>query len=151
MAAIVSDIISGSRTVIANALGAGWQTLRHWYTSPELNDIRSAKQAYNVRPLGAISVDGVNRYYTVDQTFEVILTDTMARIGSDTELETALLTLYNKADEIFKAMHNSKVNGTAGVLLVAEPSLSEPEFFNDNKLILLRLQYVVKYRGATTT
>lgn len=148
MAAIVSDIVTGVRSVASTALGAGWQVLRNWY-EVDKNDIRSAALAYNVRPLGAIPVDGVMKYYTVDQTFELILTDVVARGHGDSERETALLVLYNKADEIFKDLHNTKVNGTSGVLLVSQPSLAEPEFLDEKKIIVLRMQFVVKYRGST--
>lgn len=148
MAVIVSDIITGIRSVASTALGAGWQVLRNWY-EVEKNDVRSAAQAYNARPLGAIPVDGVMKYYTVDQTFELILTDVIARGHGDSERETALLVLYNKADEIFKDLHNTKVNGTSGVLLVSQPSLAEPEFLDEKKIIVLRMQFVVKYRGST--
>jgi len=148
LASIVSDIVSGVRTVASTALGAGWQTLRNWY-EVDKNDVRSAAQAYNVRPLGAIPVDGAMKFYTVDQTFELILTDVIARGHGDSERETALLVLYNKADEIFKDLHNTKVNGTSGVLLVSQPSLAEPEFLDEKKIIVLRMQFVVKYRGST--
>ena len=87
MAVIVSDIVSGMRTVISTALGAGWQELRNWY-NVEKNDVRSAAQAYNVRPLSASPVDGVMKYYTVDHTFEVILSDVIARGNDDSEKET---------------------------------------------------------------
>ena len=91
------------------------------------------------------------RYYTVDHTFELILTDIWARDQDDSEREAVLETLYNKADEIFKDLHNSKVNGTANVLSVFDPTLLEPEFFDDKKIIVLRMQVTIKYRGATTT
>lgn len=148
MASIVSDIISGIRTVASGQLGGSWQELRNWY-EVDKNDIRSAALAYNVRPLSAIPVDGVMKYYTVDQTFEIILSDVIARGHGDSERETALLELYNKADEIFKDLHNTKVNGTSGVLLVSQPSLAEPEFLDEKKIIVLRMQFVVKYRGST--
>lgn len=149
MASIVSDVLSGIKTVAATQLGGSWQLLRNWF-EVEKNDIRSAALAYNARPLSAIPVDGVMKYYTVDQTFEIILTDVVTRGHGDSERETTLLELYNQADDIFKALHNTKVNGTAGVLLVSQPSLSEPEYLEDKKIVVLRMQFVVKYRGATT-
>lgn len=148
MSAVVSDIVTGIRAVASNALGASWQELRYWYEIDK-NDIRTAALAYNARPLGAIPVDGAMKFYTVDQTFELILTDVITRGLGDSERETALLQLYDKADEIFKDLHNTKVNGTAGVLLVSQPSLAEPEFLDDKKIIVLRMQFVVKYRGST--
>lgn len=149
MASIVSNIVSGIRTVASNQLGANWQTLRNWY-EVEKNDIRSAAQAYNVRPLAVSPSDGTMRFYTVDQVFELILTDVITRGHGDSERETTLLELYNQADEIFKDLHNTKVNGTAGVLLVGSPSISEPEFLEEKKIVVLRMQFVIKYRGETT-
>ena len=148
MANIVKDIVENSRTMISGVLGVDWQELRYFY-GVENNDERSAKKGFNVIPLGASSVETVLKFYTLDQTFELVLVDTVTRDEGDTEKEVVLFEMYNQADEIFIKLVNSKVNGLASVLLVAEPSISTPEFLDDNKFVVLRMQYVVKYRSPT--
>lgn len=151
MANTVKDIIDNSRTVMINTLalsGDTWQQLRNFYDI-EKNDIRSAAKAFGIKPLSAAPENTVTNFYTVDHTFEIILTDTITRVEGDSERETALTEIYNQLDEIFKQLQNSKINGTANVLLVSQPSISEPEFLDDNKFLVVRAQYVVKYRGNT--
>jgi hypothetical protein len=76
-----------------------------------------------------------------------MLTDTIARDDSDAQRETVLNTMYNKAHEIFKDLVNQKINLASFVMNVSQPSLSEPEFIDDNKIVILRMQFVVKYRS----
>lgn len=149
MATVVQDIVNNSRTVISAQLGDTWQELRHWYDVTKA-DYRSGTKGYNVRPLDASEDVTVNRFYTVDQGFELILVDTVARAQGDTERETVLFEMYNQIDEIFKDLVNTKINGTTNVLLVNGPNISEPEFLDENKFVVLRMQYTVKYRGATS-
>lgn len=147
MATTVSDIITQVKSIAAAELGATYQELRYVYDVSG-NDIRAGKLAYGVRPLEAETVAGVTREYTLNHRFELILTDTIARANSDEDAQAALGTMYNKADEIFRDMVKSKINLASVVLGVFEPSMSEPEFFNEQKLVVLRMQFTVRYRAA---
>jgi len=113
----------------------------------EKNNLRDAKLAYGVRPLDAANAATLTRSYTLDHGFEVILTDTFARGDSDKQREDSLKVMYDKADEIFKNLVNHKINLASVVLDIQDPSLSEPEFLDDSKFVILRMQYVVKYRS----
>jgi len=146
MANTVEQILTQTKSIITNALGADYQELRYIYDI-EKNNLREARLAYGVHPLDAASADTVTCYYTLDHSFEIILTDTFARGDSDAQRETALNTMYNKADEIFKDMVSRKVNLPTLVLNVFEPGLGNPEFLDDNKFIVLRMGYSIKYRS----
>ena len=147
MAAIVQNIITQSKVLAAGILGASYKELRFVY-NVDKNDIRSAEKAYGVRPLEASPVETVTRVYTVDQRFELILTDTIGRSDDDTQRTDAMNVMYDKVDEIFKSLVNTKINLSSTVLNIVGPSISEPEFVLDNKLVILRMQYTVKYRSA---
>lgn len=147
MATIVQDIITQSKSIASTLLGASYKELRFVYTV-ERNDIRSAEKGYSVRPLSATPAESVTRVYTLDHGFEFILTDTIGRSDDDSQRTDALNTMYDKADEYFKQIINTKINLPSVVLLVSSPSISEPEFVLDNKLVILRMQYTVKYRSA---
>lgn len=146
MANIVEQIIGESKTLIQSELGAGYQELQFIY-NVEKNSLRGAKLAWGVRPLEASPAATVVRVYTLDHVFEIILTDTFARGDNDSQREEALNTMYNKADEIFKNLVNHKINLPSLVLNIEEPSLAEPEFLDDHKFVILRMQYVIKYRS----
>lgn len=148
MSAIVTSILTNVLSTISSTLGGSYQELRHIYDVTK-NDIRTAKLGYGVRPLSASNSEpGILRVYTVDHGFEVILTDTITRGASDTERTTAIGTMYDKADEIFKALVNSKAGSASYVLVVNNPSMSEPEFLEENQIVVLRMQLNIRYRSA---
>lgn len=149
MADIVGTIIANAKSTIATTLGGTYRELKYVY-DPSRNDINSAKLAYGVVPGAASTGEGqALRAYTLDQAFQVVLTDIIARDDEgDGQRTTALLTMYNKADEIFKALVNTKMGTPTYVLAVSNPALSEPEFLSNNKIIVLRLFLNVKYRSA---
>jgi hypothetical protein len=132
---------------MAAELGSDYQELQYIYDI-EKNTVRGARLAYGVRPLAADTAESVTRVYTLDQAFEIILTDTFARGDNDSQRETALNIMYDKSDEIFKELVNHKINLANFVLNIFNASLLEPEFLDDNKFIILRMQYLVKYRSA---
>ena len=145
--AIVSDIITQAESLASTTFGATYQRIPYVYDVSK-NDLRGSKLGYGVRPLAAITADGVTGVYTMDQDFELVLTDTIARPMDDDERRTALNTMYNQADTYFKALVNTKINLASTVLNVFSPSMSEPEFVD--KFVFLRMQFKVKYRSSLT-
>ena len=148
MSAIVSNIITQTKLIAQTELGASYQELR-FVQDVARNHLRGARLSFGVRPLGAIPVSTVTNYYTVDQTFEIILADSIARKDDDSEKEASLGEMYDQADEIFKAMINSKINLAASVLSVSQPTYLEPEIYDDQSMVVLRMQCVVKWRSPT--
>lgn len=147
MSTIVQNILTQTKSIASTTLGATYQEIPFVYEL-ERNDIRRAALGYGVRPLNADTTEGLVKAYTLDHNFEFIFTDAWARAGnSDSQIESAFNTMFNQCDEIFKALLNSKINLPSTVLNVQDPSISEPELLNDNKLAVLRMQYVVKYRS----
>lgn len=146
MSNYVEQIIDETKSLIAGELGSTYQELRFIYDI-EKNGLRNARLAYGVRPLGAGTAETLVRAYTLDHQFEIILSDTFARGDNDEQREAALNAMYDKSDEIFKELVNHKINLSSFVLNIFEPSMSEPEFLDDNKFIVLRMQYLVKYRS----
>ena len=149
MADIVKRIRDEAEDIAEATLGSGYQKLRHVF-NVEKNDLRNTRLGFRVRPLGAIPATTVTKTYTLDHDFELVLTDYAARTDNDLQRIESLDVMYDKADEIFKDYINSKINLADIVLLVDSPTLLEPEFVNDNKVIVLRMQFTVKWRSDTT-
>lgn len=146
MATFVKDILTESRTIATGVLPSTFQRLKYIYDVTRL-DIRTGKEAFGFRPLGAVPTDTVTKSFTFDQDFELVLTDTIARGEGDIQREDAIDNLYDQSDEVMKQMMLTKINLSNFVLSVTQPGMSEPELFDDNKLVVLRTQYVVKYRS----
>ncbi len=106
-----------------------------------------SRLSYGVKPLSADEAESVTKSYTVDQGFEILLADVVPRTHDDTQREEALVVIYDNADEIFKAMINTKIGLPGIVLNISGPSLSEPEIFEENTIILVRVGVIVKYRS----
>ena len=147
MATIVQNIIANAKSTAATVCGADYKELRFVY-AVDKNDIRSAEKGYGIRPLPAVPAESITKHYTLDHQFELVLTDTIGRSDDDSQRTDALNTMYDKADEFFKSIVNTKLNLAATILNISEPSISEPEFVLDNKLVILRMQFTVKYRSA---
>ena len=149
MANTVKDILTQSRLVASTELGATYQRLMFVFDLSKLNTY-AAKLAFGFRSLSAVPNETVTKSFTQDQEFELILVDTIANTSNDTDREESLDVMYDKQDEIMKQMILTKINLSGVVLNVSQPSISEPEFFDDNKIVALRTQYTVKYRSLLT-
>lgn len=150
MASLVTDILTNIKSVMATTLGGTYQEIPYVYDLSKNND-RTAELGYSARVLDGTPASGVNRVYTMDHRFELILTHSIVRGGSqDTNITTAITTMHNKADEIFKAMIHTKISLSSTVLDISVPTFSEPEIFERQKIVALRFQVTVKYRSALT-
>lgn len=148
MSTHVTSIISGIKTTVAAELGADFSELP-FVQDLTKNNKRTARYGYGVRPLDANTADGgVVRAYTLDHRFEVVLTESFVNRSSDAEIEACLGRLYDKADEVFKELVNSKAGVPDVVLSVSEPSMTQPEVIEAAKIVAIRLQLKVKYRST---
>lgn len=145
MAATVGNILGEMKVLAAAYLGTDWQEMPNVYDLTKCDARRNAK-SYGARPLAASDVGTVTNAYALNQGFELVLMDTLPR-KSDSSQATAIITdLYDKHDEIFKAMVRVKMNLGTVVMIVNEPQLSEPEFINGQEFVALRQQFNVRYR-----
>jgi len=146
MSNLVGAIIAGMKSTISTTLGSTYSELRYIYDM-EKNDSRTSKLSFGVKPLAADPAESLLRSFTLDQGFEILLADTVPRTHDDVQREEALVVIYDKADDIFKAMVNTKIGIPGIVLNINGPSLSEPEIFESNTIILVRMGVIVKYRS----
>ena len=145
MAQTVKNIVDNAETIIASVLGSPWKKLRYVWDLDK-NDERDAKKAYGVKPGPAENEASVTLYETLSQSFDFVLSDTVARGDSDDEIQAILDVLYDKADLIFKQFVNLKMNLTTTVLKVDERSMEGPILSGDK--VFLRVPFVVRYRQS---
>jgi hypothetical protein len=145
MAATVTTIMTEIKSLAASSLGNAWHELPN---SIDLkgNDSRRGSKGYGVRPLGAADAPSVTNSYSLDHVFEVVLMDRNPRKDDESQAMAVLGDLYDKQDEIYKSLVRTKVNLGGTVLLVSNPSLSDPEFVNGREFVALRQQFNVRYR-----
>lgn len=144
---IVEQIYDSIVTVTDAALGTGTYTRLRKVFQPEENDFRNVNQAFGVRHQSAFSAAGVTRVYTMDHGFEVLLVKRASNRDSDLTVQETINELYDKADDVFRNIHLTKVGLPSIVLIVDTPQIGAPEIL-ENGCVLLTLGFNVKYRSA---
>ena len=115
------------------------------------NTFRGNKRRYGVIPKAGTTVDGVNKVYTMDQGFEMILTTSYINAShNDADQIAKTFDLYDKADVIFKDVFLSKAGIPTIILNIVDIRLAEPEYIEEHHLIVLRSEFTVKYRKSLT-
>lgn len=148
--ALVTDMQNQLKATVATVLGADWKELTQVY-QVEKNTDRVRFRGYGVRPLGSRVEDGVTRFYTMAQTMEVILTRTIPSDVNDSQRETAINELFDKVDGIFKNVLGGKLSSPEFILVINNPDVSEPEIFETESFVALRLRMDIVYRSGALT
>ena len=149
MANVVEQIFDALTAQCATTLGAEWKSLKRVF-DPRGGDFRSIEQAYGVRHGEARSAAGVTGVYTLDHAFEVVLVKRVVeRKDSDDATQEVFNTLYNKADDLLRAMISARLGLASVILTIDNPSLSTPELMENGAAVLV-LGVNIKYRKAIT-
>jgi hypothetical protein len=145
---IVEQINDGITTVITTTLGVTYSELSY-LINVEKNNFKANTKRYGVRPLAANTTEGITRVYTVNHSFQVILThDYFSNPSNDQDQRDKTFLLYDKLDEIMKNLFINKAGLPSIVLNIDSVSIAEPEYFDDEKVLVLRADFNVKYRQA---
>lgn len=144
MSTVVQDIFTNLKSQAATTLGANFQVLRRVF-DPSQNDLRASYQGYAIRHGSAINAAGVTRFYTLDQTFELVLMNTTAVRNDDADIQTTINGLYDKADEYLKDIITTKIGLPTTVLNIESLGITTPEILENGSVIII-VSFVVKYR-----
>lgn len=146
----VRTIYDAMVSEIADELGSEWQQLQRWLTAVEQNTSRNILKGYGVIPGSVNRAPGVTRAITLDQNFQVVLTDQNSREITDEKRVTQLLdVLYDAADSIHDRLMNKQLGIPGVVTTVRFPSINDPEYLDS--FIVLRMGVVVNYRRQLPT
>lgn len=148
MSNLVEQIANAMESEISGVIGAGYAELDYKYDVTK-NDFFNNKQRYGVIPQGASTALSITKVYTLDHSFEVILThDYINKDKTDSDQRRVTYELFDKLDDIFRQLYRSKAGLPNIVLNIPEITIAEPEFFEDESLVVLRAQLLVTYRNA---
>jgi hypothetical protein len=147
MSNFVEQIDNAITGVIAGVLPT-YSELHHIYAI-EKNNLNDNSDRYGVAVGGVSSTDGIIKSSTVDQAFQVILTQGyISSQDSDEKIRAAINELHDKMDEVLAAVYNKKAGLPQLVLVVTLDSMSEPEILEEDNVVALRMDLVVKYRRS---
>lgn len=142
---IIRDIQSAIEVVAATELGSDYSKLPY-VEAIENNSFRTNTERYGVRALAATEVPGVTKTVHLTQAFEVILTKSyfQSMINDSEQVEKSLDNRANLLG-IYKQLVNTRV-GNANVLNVTDLAVDEPEFLEEEKVVIQRATFNVTYR-----
>jgi hypothetical protein len=145
MSAYASQIFSAIDD-ICQSVCSDYVKLRRVYDVSQ-NDARNISKAYGIIHGEAENTDGVTRFYTLDQKFEIVLVNRAVDRDNDADIQAVINTMYDKAESLFNQIFLSKLGLPAIVLIVDNPSMSKPQILENGAAILV-LSFNVKYRKA---
>ena len=145
MSNLVDQIITGIEKRASIVLSS-YNPLRYYYDL-EKNDYKGNSKRYAVLPMAAENQDGVTRSVTIEQEFQIVLTDNYTNDAkSDTDLQEVIKSLYDQQDDLLNDLALTKLGVSSIVLLVVFKGFEEPEILEESKTTALRMNISVRYR-----
>ena len=145
---IVEEIITKTKLVISGLLPEYSQL--DYEFDVQKNSDRATPKAYGVIPLAADFLEGRSMgFTTMGHIFQIILVDNYQNYSNDTEQGLAVNKLYEDMHLICQDMMAKKLllpTPDYQVSLVNGLSFNEPEYFDDNKMIILRANIRMQYK-----
>jgi hypothetical protein len=115
----------------------------------EKNHFEGNKQKYGVLPLGYERQSGPLGSLTVDQVFQVVLVDSYINVAKNDSAEREKArNVFAKMDDISKEIYNTKIGLPNLVQFVDHVSADDPEYNEEDKIVILRGNFLVKYRRS---
>lgn len=144
----IEQIRDGMNTHISTVLGTDYKKLEY-IREIEKNSTNTKAKGYGalVGP-GEPAEEGVNRSYTFEQVFTVVLCEGVERKKNERDQETAALTLATAMDAIYKQFQQYRLGLPSLVIQIKTPSLDEREITEDGGTVILRANFPVVYRQA---
>lgn len=145
MTSTVGDMLTGIKGIIANQLGATFKEL------PFSLDVTKNRLLGGTRGYAAWAglmneSPGVTGFVTVDQTFEMTLTDSYGSSQTGDAAQRAVgIQLYDRLEAIYVRLVSEKAGSPARVMNVSR-LIVEPIQFIDSNVASLRATFDIKYR-----
>ncbi len=152
MSTDVANIKSGIITRISTVLGSGYSVLGY-ATDINKNSFKASNNRYAVLANGISQTEdkGLLGSFTVEQNFEVILTNSYAqdRAGDSSKVESGV-TLMDQSLLLYKDIVEAKAGTPSIVLLVNNMSMDQAEYLEEDNVVIIRMTFGVTYRKSLT-
>lgn len=131
---------------ISTELGASYSKLPYVEVI-EKNSFRTNNNRYGVRALVSSEIPGVTKYTTFTQSFEMVLTKGYVQSTiDDTEQVEGSYDLRALILDIYTRLVNNKAGIPALTINVTNLVVSEPEYLEDDKVVIIRSTFDIIYR-----
>ena len=143
-----ATLILGAIETRIQAVTTGYVKLKYSYEL-EKNSGRGGSKGYGFGAGAAETESGVNKSVTKNQTFFVVISESMTNRNSDSGEDAALKAAYDTIELIENDFMSSKLGLASTVIVVESFGLDEPTKIGENT-ITIKANFVVKHRKATT-
>lgn len=145
MSDVTRSIKSSIESQLQTTFGDTWSPLS-FTEDVSKNPLSKQTRAYGVTTGETVQVDGVNRFLTFDQRYNIVLTEFYGQASvNDSKIDDKHLDLVEKIHEAFKALINTRA-GNASVMNVKNLNISEKEILETEKVIVVRATIDITYR-----
>jgi hypothetical protein len=145
---IVEEIVTKSKALIAGLL-PDFSQLDYEFDILK-NSERGNVKGFGFIPLSADFIEGRSLgFTTMAHTFQIILLDDYQNYSNDSEQGQALNKLYENLHLVIQDFVGKKLslpNPLYQVMLVRGLSFDEPEYLDDNKIVVLRANIQMQYK-----
>lgn len=142
-----TDLVTSVKARMAAVLGPDFSELYN-LTEIEKNSFKGADKRYGVKANQADEVPGTTCHLTIDQEFEMTLTNgfySNAK-GSDEDKRTKTLELQDLMNDIYRDLKVNKAGRPDLVIHTLDLSIQEPEYLEENHVVVITATFTLKYR-----
>lgn len=137
-----TNLISSIKTRTASVLGSSYSELPY---ATDIGNNKSTAKKYGVIPLASSEISTNLRTITLDQQFELILTDTFINKSGDANEQLVSSTMQDLAFDVYTDLVTTKAGSPSTVLMVSNLQIDKPEKFQDNAVVI-KARFIIKYR-----
>lgn len=141
-----STFVSSIKTRVASVLGVSYSELGYALDISK-NSFKGNERRYAVLAKAASEVPGTIGSVTMEQDFEIILTDGYINTAmSDSQAQAKAIALQDLALSIYKDLVQTKC-GSNTCMSVRDCSLADPQFIEKDNVVAQSMTIKVKYRN----
>lgn len=141
----VNNLVDSLTTLTGTYLGASYSELKYKYDITQ-NFIKGASSKYGVLAGDITGTIGATCFVTVDQTYEIVLTNTYKTINSnDVSKDEARIELQDISLNLYTDIIDKKA-GRPDIVMNIRDLTSVLEDLDEDKLVVCRLQFTIQYR-----
>ena len=143
-----SEILEKIKERVIASIPGDWDEIPFMFEI-EKNSKLGNDRRYGVVPSSMTSTTDlpINNHLTVGHEFQVIITDNYINSKhSDEGLRDSLLNLYSMVDDLIISVIRSNIVYPDSIYSVSYQGTDLPELYEDNGVIVLRINFEVKYK-----
>lgn len=143
----ISSLVTSIKTRVSTVLGGTYSELGYALDITK-NSLKGNEKRYAVLPKSASEVSSIIGFITLDQEFEVIITDNYINTSmSDSKAQDKAITLQDLALNIYNDLIQTKCGSPNTCITVSNFSLSDSQFLEKDSVVVQSMTFKIKYRN----